>query len=196
MAKTTTHPGVQLSDHTRLIGLVACLGFLTLLLGLAVVVLALRDTRDWFVPPTQPGYLRPGELAPDYLTHEAALMAELRLNWTKDSLPHKQQQFKTLLTATRRKAYDQTMHDEVKFVKENKIQLSQFTTTRVEPLAERNGQYKILVHGLRTILIHNIPNDEAVTVVLVVRPLRLHGRPHGLEIVDIDDSPLLKIAGR
>ncbi len=172
-------------------------GLANVLLSLAVLLLALRETRDWFVPPTGPGFLKPGELVDSYVQYEASQMVLLQNNWTAETLPQVQAAFQRLLDPATRKAYDtKTAPDERKVVKEAKIVLSQFVVTGVDILKRQGSKRRVLVHGIRTLYIGSTPSAEEVTIDLGLEPDTATGRPNGLKIMSLVPSHPLKVAGR
>ena len=172
-------------------------GIVNVFLSVAVLVLAMRDTRDWFVPPTGAGFLKPGELAPGYIANEAQHMAFLQNNWTAETLPQVQTAFKQLLDPSLRKTYEEkTAPEERKAVRESKIVLSQFIHTGVDIVRSSGQKRRVLVHGLRTLFIGTTPSTEAVTIDMGLEPDTSTGRPTGLKIMSIVPSHPLKVAGR
>jgi hypothetical protein len=181
----------------RLITGMSASGLANVLLGVAVLVLAMRDTRDWFVPATGPGFLRPGELVDSYVAEEAQGMAMLQQNWTHETLEAVQKQFERLLDPPLRKTYkEKTAPEERKAVKEHKIVLSQFVATGVDVLKRQGQKRRVLVHGIRTLYIGSTPSSEPVTIDMGLEPDRSAGRPTGLKIMSLVPSPPLKVAGR
>ena len=197
MASLTDDTATRRSLILTLATGLTCSGLLNVLLGVAVVLLATKTTQDWFVPPTGPGFLRPGVLADDYVQNEAKHMAFLQNNWTAETLPQVQQLFKQLLDPSLQKEYDtKTAPEERKVVKEAKIVLSQFVPTGSDILRAVGKRRKVLVHGIRTIYIGGTPDPQDVTIEIGLEPNISNSRPNGLKIMYLVPSHPLKIAGR
>lgn len=172
-------------------------GIALVVLSVAVLVLALRDTRDWFVPATAPGYLSPGELSDAYVGPEAEHIVRLQNTWTAETLPAVQAAFQRLLHPTTRKEYEtKTAPDERKLVKDHKILLSQFVVTGHDIVKRAGNKRRVLVHGIRTLYIGGTPDGEAVTIDLGLEPDTTSGRPTGLTVMSLVPSHPLKVAGR
>ena len=197
MASLLDETSTQRSLIMRLATTCSASGLTICLLSVAVVVLAMRETRDWFVPPTGPGFLRPGELLDSYVSHEASQAAQLQNNWTAETLPQVQAAFKQLLHPSQRKTYEEkTMPDERKVVKDAKILLSQFVVTGTDIVKRSGVRRRVLVHGVRTLYVGGTPNAEPVTIDLGLEPDTSAGRPNGLSIMSVISSHPLKLAGR
>ena len=197
MATLLEDTATQRSLIVRLATGLSTSGLVNVLLSVAVVVLAMRDTRDWFVPPTGAGFLRPGELLDSYVAHEAKSMVVLQNNWAHDTLDDVQKEFQRLLDPSLHKTYkEQTAPEERKAVKDAKIVLSQFVCTGVDVLKRQGQKRRVLVHGLRTLYIGSTPSTEAVTIDLGLEPDAATGRPNGLKIMSLTPSHPLKVAGR
>jgi hypothetical protein len=177
---------------------------ITLVLSLSLVgvsavavVLAVRSTQEYFIPPTGPGYVRPGEINNGYVQGEASQMALLRHNWTAETLPHAQTQFKALLAPPVRKTFEgKIAPEELRLVKQHKITWSQFVVTGTDLVQCRQQTCRVLVHGIRSLWMGNTVSDEDITVDVVLAPITTNGHAAGLQIVDMQDTHPLKLAGR
>lgn len=197
MASLLTDTATERSLILRLATGCALGGIGLAILSGVVLMLIMRDPLYFFIPPTGPGFLRPGELTPSYVQHEASQMALLQNNWTAETLPHVQAAFRQLLDPSLRKAYDEkTVPEERKVVKESKIVLSQCVVTGVDVLKSQGQKRRVLVHAVHTLYIGSTPSSEAVTIDLGLEPDTSTGRPHGLKIMSIKQSHPLKIVGR
>lgn len=197
MASILDDTAIKRSLILRLATGVSGSGLANVLLSLTVLVLAMRDTRDWFIPPTGPGFLRAGELVDDYVIHEAEHIALLHHTWSAETLEQTQKNFARLLDPSQRKDYEEkTAPAERKTVKDLKIVLSQFVVTGTEvvrPKDRKDLRRRVLVHGIRTLYIGSTPSDEPVTLDLGLEPHRSAGRPHGLKVMRFVPSPPLKV---
>lgn len=195
MASILEDVAVKRSLILRLAAGVSWSGLAVVLLSVAVVILAMRDTHDWFIPPTGPGFLRAGELADLYVQNEASQMVMLQNNWTAETLPKVQEVFQRLLDPSLRKAYEtKTALDERKVVKEAKIALAQFVVTGVDILRKQGDRRRVLVHGVRSLYIGSTVSAEEVTIDMGLEPDYATGRPTGLKIMSLVPSRPLKLA--
>lgn len=187
------------TEHSLLLKLATALLPLSvgvLLLGGAAVYTVLQPVRAYFVPTGFTGMLRAGELTEEYLGERASQMAELRYIFNWKNLTRKQTQFQALLVPPRAKTFkEKTAPEELKLAKQFQVR-SDFVVTNVEVLARQGAHYRVLVHGLRSLWINGVADDDEMTITFILTPFTKGGNPQGLQITDYQGTPPLKVAGR